>query len=235
MNSAWPVASWQENSSPANAGLRSERWTGRSARVRTSTRRPSGSAHLAMLTASMSSAVVASYRVPGISTEPSGDSVELPSVMVLMALCSLKKERPEAHGSHRTTWSTWLSLAAAWAARVAPKRIPTRPTFVHSGLAHQPQGRLDGRQPRFGPAGVVIGAGRVTGAVVIEPHGAKTAGREALRQQPEGIVGMEQVEGDRGAYDYAPPGQTIRRAVEPPEGGPSLGAEPNGTGAAHGG
>ena len=107
---------------------------------------------------------------------------------------------------------------------------PHQADVVHSALAHEPQSRPHGRHPRFGPARVVIAAGGVTGAVVIEPQGTKTAGGEALRQQPQRVVSMEQVESERRANDGSPNSQTVRRAVEPPEGGAPLVAEPNGTG-----
>ncbi len=55
-----------------------------------------------MLMPSISLAVSASYTMPGISTEPSEETAELPRVIVLMARCSLRNDRPE-QGSHRTS------------------------------------------------------------------------------------------------------------------------------------
>ena len=111
-----------------------------------------------------------------------------------------------------------------------PKTDPHQAEIVDSGPAHEPQSRPDGRHPRFGPGGALISAGGIAGAVIIEAQGTKAAGGKTLGQQPQGVVGMEQAESERGADDNAPDSQTVNRAVEPPEGRAPLVTEPNGTG-----
>jgi len=78
-------------------------------------------------------------------------------VIVLMALCSLKKERPEAQGS----------TAHLVDALVARRRLsgqggtephPTRPTLSTPLWRTSLKADRNGRHPRFGPARVVIAA-----------------------------------------------------------------------------
>ncbi len=133
----------------------------------------------------------ASYWKPGVCRNPSSGRLEAGLAEAVERLALAQEGAPgqaRVPADERRRTAGRLRAAAWHAARVAPSRMPTA---GHGGRAEVEEvlaGRLDAGQPGRHPVGVVLEAGGVTGAVVVEAE-RDDAGRGQLLGQPaEGPV-----------------------------------------------
>ena len=93
--------------------------------------------------------------------------------------------------------------------------MPASATQSDPGIANEPEGVGDARQPRLEPVGIIAEAGRVPGPVVIETQDTESKFTEPLGSSPKRVVSSEVIPAERRAKTTAPRARQTLRAVEP--------------------